>query len=591
MKDRIYSICEKIIVPITNNLAFFILQFIIIYTPTLLSSFFTDENHPYLYEIKAIPIITYASYVLCVIVSLLHKYKYFTKTILYFCTSLLTFIESFIILKFGTRLSIVIYQLIAETNPDEINGFFNTYVFNGNISIYIILSCIILVAILIHYAEKYNYKVKLNHGFTFGLAFFLIFIVSINVFRDIRYAMLFRLDFQEFDNRRINLTYGNNYTTSCLLITSKYLYDFSKNNNDTLKEVLDKDYEINCKFKSPKIVFILGESFNKHHSSLYGYYFNTNPKLSIEKENGNLYVFNDVVAPFRATIENLQYIFSFGSQDKDILWCKTPLFPAIFKKAGYNTYFISNQESKENTTDLWEVANNYLVSKKTAPLLFTKQNCEKFQYDGELLQEYIRLSQNDDKEKELVIFHLMGQHAGYKDRYPKHIKEFNFSAKDYDFRTDLNYNEKEYLAQYDNATLYNDLVVSQIINYFKEDDAIIIYISDHGEEVFDYRNFAGRSLEAKISKEKAKYVYQVPFIIWMSRKYQDKHQYIVEKIKQSIDNPYMTDDLPHLMLDLAGIECEWFDSSRSIINENFNSNRKRLLEPSKQDYDEIMNNI
>lgn len=53
----------------------------------------------------------------------------------------------------------------------------------------------------------------------------------------------------------------------------------------------------------------------------------------------------------------------------------------------------------------------------------------------------------------------------------------------------------------------------------------------------------------------------------------------------------MIDDLPHLMLDIAGIDCEWFDPTRSLINERYNANRKRLLLDSKIDYDEIIKQL
>lgn len=77
-------------------------------------------------------------------------------------------------------------------------------------------------------------------------------------------------------------------------------------------------------------------------------------------------------------------------------------------------------------------------------------------------------------------------------------------------------------------------------------------------------------------------------MIWVSDKYKETHPDIIKRIENSVDRPFMTDDLPHLMLDLAGIECEWFEPSRSLINDQYNVNRKRLLEDSKQDYDEIM---
>ena len=82
--------------------------------------------------------------------------------------------------------------------------------------------------------------------------------------------------------------------------------------------------------------------------------------------------------------------------------------------------------------------------------------------------------------------------------------------------------------------------------------------------------------------------YEVPFIIWVSDKYKEIHPDMIDKIERSVNRPFMTDDLPHLMLEIAGITCEWFEPSRSLINYKYDISRKRLLEDSKQDYDEIV---
>lgn len=48
----------------------------------------------------------------------------------------------------------------------------------------------------------------------------------------------------------------------------------------------------------------------------------------------------------------------------------------------------------------------------------------------------------------------------------------------------------------------------------------------------------------------------------------------------------MTDDLIHTLLDIAGIETEGFDETRSVINQNYNSKRKRMVGGSEGvDYD------
>ena len=50
----------------------------------------------------------------------------------------------------------------------------------------------------------------------------------------------------------------------------------------------------------------------------------------------------------------------------------------------------------------------------------------------------------------------------------------------------------------------------------------------------------------------------------------------------------MTDDLPHLMLYLAGIYCKDYQETRCLISNNFNENRKRLIS-GEVDYDSIIN--
>ena len=50
----------------------------------------------------------------------------------------------------------------------------------------------------------------------------------------------------------------------------------------------------------------------------------------------------------------------------------------------------------------------------------------------------------------------------------------------------------------------------------------------------------------------------------------------------------MTDDLPHLMLYLAGIISRDYKDNRCIISNNFDITRKRLVS-GKIDYDSIVN--
>ena len=237
------------------------------------------------------------------------------------------------------------------------------------------------------------------------------------------------------------------------------LYCLSSNELPVLINSLEKTVVDSCKFHTKNIELIIGESFNKHHSSLYGYPLKTNPCL--EKEY-NLFIMQDVISTDRLTSIVLKNIFSFRNKDNHIYWAESTLFPAIFKKAGYCSYLISNQEVEDGDyKDVYNMANNYLVHSRTKQYLWNIQNKQIHQYDSQLIDEYINLK-NEKATYSLIIFHLLGQHTAYADRYPKE-KSF-FTEKDYDYRTDLNQKQKSYLAHYDNAIRYGDEVIKSIID-------------------------------------------------------------------------------------------------------------------------------
>ena len=67
----------------------------------------------------------------------------------------------------------------------------------------------------------------------------------------------------------------------------------------------------------------------------------------------------------------------------------------------------------------------------------------------------------------------MGTHIDYSMRYPKEFKKF--SPEDEQGLNTINLSQK-IRAEYDNAVLYNDFVVNEIIKRFETRNAIIIYI-------------------------------------------------------------------------------------------------------------------
>ena len=52
---------------------------------------------------------------------------------------------------------------------------------------------------------------------------------------------------------------------------------------------------------------------------------------------------------------------------------------------------------------------------------------------------------------------------------------------------------------------------------------------------------------------------------------------VAAQVAGALDRPFSADDLSHLLLDLAGIRCRWYDPARSLIGERFDTTRPRPL--------------
>ena len=214
---------------------------------------------------------------------------------------------------------------------------------------------------------------------------------------------------------------------------------------------------------------------------------------------------------------------------------------------------------------------------------FDYRNIRTYRYDMNLLEEYDSLKQYQT-DHNLIIFHLAGQHIDFYKRSPNEYKKFNIS--DYMDRTDLDKSEKQIVADYDNATYYNDLVVDSIVKQYENDNAIVIYMPDHGEECYDETHRMGRLPVGNYAPETLRQEYRIPFWIWCSKSYIDTHPELYAQIVESRKRPFMTDDLPHLLLYLAGISCEYYSEKRNLVSPSFDENRKRIIN-GNVDYDQV----
>ena len=180
----------------------------------------------------------------------------------------------------------------------------------------------------------------------------------------------------------------------------------------------------------------------------------------------------------------------------------------------------------------------------------------------------------------------MGSHVDYRARYPQ--KTFRrFTPQMYN-RPDLTDKQKQTLAAYDNSLLYNDSIVKAITNHYADKDALVIYVPDHGEEIFDDKPYvSGRRHNADIDRRLAHNEMEIPFWVWGSPQYIENHPYGWLALQNAKDRPLMTDALPHLLLFLGGISTPAYRSELNVISPDYDTHRPRILKGTT-DYNQLI---
>lgn len=184
----------------------------------------------------------------------------------------------------------------------------------------------------------------------------------------------------------------------------------------------------------------------------------------------------------------------------------------------------------------------------------------------------------------LVLFHLMGQHIMAAERYPNDAFSY-FTAdsvrNNFPF---INQQKREYIAHYDNATRYNDYILDRIISMFEDENTLLLYFSDHGDEVYDYRDRAGRQYGV-LTSDLLKYQYDVPFMIWCSDTFQDKYPETVHKIKNAVKRPFMTDNVCNLLFGVAGVQTPYYRDTLDLLSPMYKCNERIINQ--KYRYEDI----
>lgn len=303
------------------------------------------------------------------------------------------------------------------------------------------------------------------------------------------------------------------------------------------------------------LVLIIGESTNRGHMGVYGYTRDTTPRLSAIKDE--LLLFDKVVSSRPTTIESLNQVLSFADQEHPTLHLEKPTLMNMMRQAGYRSYWITNQQT--------------LTRRNTMLTNFSKQTDEQFymntsreqnsrEYDTNVLEPLKRVLQ-DNASKKFIVIHLLGTHLKYEYRYPK---EFDVFKDAQGVAAALDKNKLSYVNRYDNAVLFNDFVVSSIIELLRgsRSPTRMVYFSDHGEDVYDSppHNILGRNESIPTAP-----MYTIPLIVWSSPNWRDQNDQATQ-LRANLHRPYSNAHFIHTWADLAYLSFDELDRTKSLAS-------------------------
>ena len=304
--------------------------------------------------------------------------------------------------------------------------------------------------------------------------------------------------------------------------------------------------------KNELIIMVVGETARADRFSLNGYHRETNPLLSKE------------------AIVNFTNVSSCGTSTSVSV-------PCMFSELGRKDYEKDKALNQENALDilarngvqvLWR--DNNSSSKGVA----TRVKYEDFKTptlnpvcEGECrdigmlngLDQYIAANKGKDM---MIVLHQMGNHGPeYYRRYPKAFAKFQPMCMTGELR---DCSQEEIDNSYDNAILYTDYFLSEVIQLLKKYDGeyetAMLYVADHGESLGEH----GVYLHAAPYIMAPEAQTHVPAILWVGQHF----DYQLNQVKPYQDYPLSHDDLFCTLLIGFELDTHSCETKRRMLMEN-----------------------
>ena len=306
------------------------------------------------------------------------------------------------------------------------------------------------------------------------------------------------------------------------------------------------------KTKGRKIyVLIIGESSRYDHWHINGYSRKTSPILDTMT---HVISFTNAFSGAYFTYLSVPQIITRarpGYMDRQF---KEKSILSIFKELGFKTIWISNQDKDYYTGSFTLHAENADIhifpDDRIVPDIRNR-------YDGKYIPviDSILRSSNSNI---FLVFHTLGSHWNYADRYPDSFDIFQPSGKKINIQKPSIGLKNVIINSYDNSILYTDNIIASIIKLVDGFKSIsfVFYLSDHGEDLFD--NNPSKLLFHLYPSYQTLHI---PLFVWTSSTYDSLFPGKVATLKKNNSILLSTNDVFYTIVGMSDIRFRLYDST------------------------------
>lgn len=297
---------------------------------------------------------------------------------------------------------------------------------------------------------------------------------------------------------------------------------------------------------SLKVLIVIGEALRADHLSLNDYHRLTNPRLSKRK---SIFSFPAIYSEFTNTNMSLPHILTRADSIYPERAFQEKSFISLFRKCGYYASWISNQDPAETYVSFINECDT---------VLYCHPEKSVYNYNEWLDEDLIPLAKEIKKKDSpcnLFVLHTIGSHWYYNNHFSPPFKVFTPVTSS---RILSQCSKEELINSYDNTVVYTDFFLDSLIQLFENENAVMIYLSDHGETLGEN----GAWLHAGDSEAS----HHPACIVWCSDKFEQKYPDKVKALEMNRNRYFRSNFLFHSALNAANIPSKVMDKKLSIFN-------------------------